>query len=167
MKKSISAILAVLVLVPALAACTPAAPATTAGGSTTAGTTTAAVTVPVGLEMKLIPVAEAADYVGKEGYTFLDIRKKADYDKSRIKGAISADMDASVQGDTAAGVATIKEVAKDLKGTVILVCYSGKRYAQVTTDALNEIGFDMSKVVTLEGGFKEFSAAKPELVEGK
>lgn len=164
MKKSISALLSILVLVPALAACTPAAPATTSGSAS--GTTTA-VTVAVEKEMVMISPAEAAEFVGKEGYTILDIRKAADFEKSKIKGSIGADMDAAVQGDTEAGLAKIKEATKDLNDTLVLVCYSGKRYAQVTTNALNKLGYDMSKVVTIEGGFNEFIKVKPELVETK
>jgi len=45
----------------------------------------------------------------------------------------------------------------------ILVCYSGKRYAQAATNALSAIGYDMSKVYTLEGGFTNWSETLPEL----
>lgn len=163
MKKSISVLLSVLILVPALAACSPAAPAT----SGSAGGTTAAVTVAVEKEMKFVSAADAAELVGKEGYTILDVRKAADFEASKIQGSVNVDMDASVQGDTAAGEAKIKEFTKGVSNNLVLVCYSGKRYAQVTTNALSKLGYDMSKVVTLEGGFKEFSKVKPELVESK
>ena len=40
---------------------------------------------------------------------------------------------------------------------------SGKRYAQAATNALSAIGYDMSKVYTLEGGFTAWSEKFPEL----
>ena len=55
------------------------------------------------------------------------------------------------------------EATKDLDKKIILVCYSGKRYAQAATNALSAIGYDMTKVYTLEGGFTNWSATYPEL----
>ena len=74
-------------------------------------------------------------------------------------------MDAAKEGDFQAGVATMQETTKDLNDTLILICYSGKRYAQATTNVLSALGYDMSKVYTLEGGFKAWSEAFPDQIE--
>ena len=37
------------------------------------------------------------------------------------------------------------------------MAYSGKRYAQAATNVLSALGYDMSKVYTLEGGFTAWS----------
>lgn len=160
MKKTITALLAILVLVPSLAACTPANTNTPSGNTTTASTLAK-------VEMKKISADEAAGLIEKEGYKFIDLRKAADFSKSTIKSAVPADLTPAVEGDVAAGVAAMKEVTKDVSDTLILVCYTGNKYAQAATDALAEIGYDMTKVVTLDGGFKEFSATKPDLIETK
>ncbi|MFZ2256677.1 MAG: rhodanese-like domain-containing protein [Clostridiaceae bacterium] len=156
MKKTLTALLAILILVPSLAACTPAATATTAN------TTTAVTAAPV--TMKKMSADEASALIGKDGYKFIDLRKAADFSVSTVKSAVSADLAPAVEGDAAAGIAKMKEVTKDVSDTLILVCYTGNKYAQAATDALSAIGYDMNKVVTLEGGFKEFSASKPELI---
>ena len=88
-------------------------------------------------------VEEAAEKVGADGYTFFDVRKAADYAEGHIPGAVSADMD----------------------DTLVLVCYSGKRYAQATTNVLSALGYDMSKVYTLEGGFTKWSETYPDQIE--
>ena len=54
---------------------------------------------------------------------------------------------------------------RGMDDTLILICYSGKRYAQATTNVLAALGYDMSKVYTLEGGFTAWSEAYPENVE--
>ncbi len=95
----------------------------------------------------------------------MDIRKAADYETAHITGAVSADMDAAVNGDTEAGKATMKAATEGLDDTLILVCYSGKKYAQAATNALSANGYDMSKVFTLEGGFNNWSEAQPDHVE--
>ena len=43
--------------------------------------------------------------------------------------------------------------------------YSGKKYAQASTNALSAIGYDMDKVVTLEGGFTAWTETYPDNVE--
>ena len=72
-------------------------------------------------------------------------------------------MDKAKEGDAEAGKATMTEATKGLDKKIILVCYSGKRYAQAATNALSAIGYDMSKVYTLEGGFTNWSEVLPEL----
>ena len=47
----------------------------------------------------------------------------------------------------------------------MLICYSGKTYAQATTNVLSALGYDMSKVYTLEGGFTAWSETYPDNVE--
>ena len=98
-------------------------------------------------------------------YVILDVRKAADYETSHIPGAVSADMDAAVNGDTAAGEETMTAATEGLDDTLVLVCYSGKKYAQASTNALSAIGYDMDKVVTLEGGFTAWTETYPDNVE--
>ena len=66
-------------------------------------------------------------------------------------------MDAAKEGDFNAGVSTMQVATRDMDDTLVLVCYSGKRYAQATTNVLSALGYDMSKVYTLEGGFTKWS----------
>ncbi len=165
MKKTIAALLSVLVLVPALAACTPTATVTTTAAPSAA--TTAAAPAANKVEMKKISAADAAALIGKPGYKFIDLRKAADVAISTVKSAVPADLSAAVEGDTASGIAALKEVTNGSADQLVLVCYTGNKYAQAATDALSAIGYDMSKVVTLDGGFKEFSASQAALVEKK
>ena len=79
--------------------------------------------------------------------------------------AISADMDAAKEGDFNAGVSTMQVATRDMDDTLVLVCYSGKRYAQATTNVLSALGYDMSKVYTLEGGFTKWSETYPDQIE--
>ena len=106
---------------------------------------------------------EAKELLNDAGYVFFDIRKAADSSANSIPGAQAWDMDAAKEGDAEAGKATMTEATKDLDKQIILVCYSGKRYAQAATNALSAIGYDMSKVWTLEGGFTNWSEVYPEL----
>lgn len=158
MKKRISAVLASMMLMAALAACTPAASTTTAGGTAT-GTTSAAV------EMKKMSVDDAAAKVGQAGYTFIDLRKAADVAKSTVKTAIATDISAAIDAKNYVNaIEPLKAVVKDKTDTLVLVCYTGNSYAQAASNALKDIGYDMSKVYTLDGGFKAFSAAKADLL---
>ncbi|MBQ9148665.1 MAG: rhodanese-like domain-containing protein [Oscillospiraceae bacterium] len=116
------------------------------------------------VEMQYMTPAEAAEVLGTEGYTFFDVRKAADYATSHIPGAVSADMDAAKEGDFAAGVATMQVATRGMDDTLILICYSGKRYAQATTNVLSALGYDMTKVYTLEGGFAAWTEAYPDNV---
>lgn len=136
MKKTLSVLLA-LIMVFAMAAC---------GQNNTPATND--------VEMKYMSADETAAIVGTEGYTIIDLRKAADYEAGHIVGSISVDMDAAVNGDTAAGEAAMKAAVEGKSDTLVLVCYSGKKYAQAGTNALSALGYDMSKVFTLEGGFK-------------
>lgn len=100
-----------------------------------------------------------------DDYLILDVRKAEDFDKGHIAKAVSQDMDAAKNGDTAAGEKTMKAAVEGNDKPVVLVCYSGKAYAQAATNALNAIGYDMSKVYTLEGGMKAWEAAYPDTLE--
>ena len=117
------------------------------------------------VEMQYMRVEDAANVLGTDGYLFLDVRKAADYDTSHIPGAVSADMDAAKNGDFDAGVATMEEATDGVDDTLIVICYTGKSYAQATTNVLSALGYDMSKVYTLEGGFTAWTEAYPDNVE--
>ena len=106
--------------------------------------------------------------VGKSDVVFLDVRKADDYKAGHIIGAINADMDKAKDGDTTDGLVTMSKVLSDNKITdkkLVLVCYSGKKYAQAATNSLNALGYDMSKVVTLEGGMKAWTEAGNSTVQ--
>ena len=115
--------------------------------------------------MQYITPAEALEVLENEEYVFFDVRKAADYETAHIPGALSHDMDAAKEGDFDAGVATMQVATRDLDKNIILVCYSGKRYAQATTNVLSALGYDMTKVYTLEGGFTAWSETYPTVVE--
>ena len=117
------------------------------------------------VEMQYISVEDATAVLDSDDYTFLDVRKAEDYATSHIPGAVGADMDAAKNGDFDAGVATMQEATKDVSNNLVVICYSGKTYAQATTNVLSALGYDMSKVYTLEGGFKAWTEAQPENVE--
>ncbi len=117
--------------------------------------------------MNYISVADAKELLEDDGYVFFDVRKAADSATATIPGALAYDMDAAKEGDAEAGKATMTAATEGVNKNLILVCYSGKRYAQATTNALSAIGYDMSKVFTLEGGFTAWSETYPELIEGE
>ena len=117
--------------------------------------------------MQYITIEDAKTKLEDDDYVFFDLRKTADSSVTSVPGAQAWDMDAAKEGDAEAGKATMKEATKGLKKNIVLICYSGKRYAQATTNALAAIGYDMSKVYTLEGGFTAWSEKCPELVEVK
>ena len=124
-----------------------------------------AITAPAeDVAMQYISIADAAAVLDSADYTFIDVRKAADYAASHIPGAISADMDAAKNGDFDAGVATMQAATKDLSNNLVIICYSGKSYAQATTNVLSAMGYDMSKVYTLEGGFNAWSETYPDNV---
>lgn len=111
------------------------------------------------------------DIEGDGQYLLLDVRKLEDYDKGHIKGSFASDMDkANKEGDKEDGVAKMKATLKEATGSetgkddtkVVLVCYSGKSYAQAATDALVTIGFNKDNIYTLEGGMKDWEAAGDE-----
>ena len=118
------------------------------------------------VEMQYITVEDASANLESDDYTFIDVRKAEDYATSHMPGAISADMDAAKNGDFDAGVATMQEVLNSgVDNNLVLICYSGKTYAQATTNVLSALGYDMSKVYTLEGGFTAWSETYPDNVE--
>ena len=150
--KKFMALLLVAVMMLGLVACGADAPAAEAPSNDVA--------------MQYITADEAKELLENDAYVFFDIRKAADSSANSIPGAVAWDMDAAKEGDAEAGKATMTEATKDLDKNLILVCYSGKRYAQATTNALSAIGYDMSKVFTLEGGFNGWSEKFPELTTG-
>ena len=148
--KKLTSLLLVLVMLLGLAACGAKAPAATEAP---------AADVP----MQYITPEDAKGLLEDDAYVFFDIRKAADSGTTTVPGAQAWDMDAAKNGDAEAGKATMTEATKGLDKNLILVCYSGKRYAQAATNALSAIGYDMSKVYTLEGGFTAWSEKFPEL----
>ena len=154
--KKLYAVLLAMVMVLSLAACSQNA-ANNAGSGDEGESQN--------VEMQYMTVEELNDVLGTDGYVILDVRKAADYETSHIPGAVSADMDAAVNGDTAAGEETMTAATEGLDDTLVLVCYSGKKYAQASTNALSAIGYDMSKVYTLEGGFNAWTETYPDNVE--
>lgn len=153
MKKLLALLLALVMVIP-MVACSSSNSGDAAGDGETTD-----------VEMKYMTVEELNDVLGTDGYVILDVRKAADYETSHIPGAVSADMDAAVNGDTAAGEETMTAATEGLDDTLVLVCYSGKKYAQASTNALSAIGYDMDKVVTLEGGFTAWTETYPDNVE--
>ena len=149
MKKIISLLLAIVMAL-SLVACGASAPAATEAADNN-------------VPMQYIKADEAKELLNSDEYVFFDIRKAADSSANSIPGAEAWDMDAAKEGDAEAGKATMTEATKGLDKKIILVCYSGKRYAQAATNALSAIGYDMSKVYTLEGGFTNWSEKLPEL----
>ena len=149
MSKRILSLLLCAVMVLGMVACGAKAPAAEAPSADVA--------------MQYITPEDAKGLLDDAGYVFFDIRKAADSGAKTIPGAEAWDMDKAKEGDTEAGKATMTEATKGLDKKIILVCYSGKRYAQAATNALSAIGYDMSKVYTLEGGFTAWSEKFPEL----
>ena len=147
--KKLTALLLVLVMVLGLAAC-----------GTPAGSEAPAEDTP----MQYITLEEAKELLNDDGYVFFDLRKAADSSANSIPGAECWDMDAAKEGDAEAGKAAMTEATEGLDKNIILVCYSGKRYAQATTNALAAIGYDMTKVFTLEGGFTAWSETYPDQI---
>ena len=149
MKRIISVLLVAVMLLGLLCACGAKAPE---------AETVPAITAPAeDVAMQYITVAEAHELLNAEGYTFVDVRKAADHNTSTIPGAIGIDMDAAKEGDFAAGVAAMENLVQTANENLIIICYSGKRYAQATTNVLSALGYDMTKVFTLEGGFTGWS----------
>lgn len=116
--------------------------------------------------MKYITPADAEANLDSSDYVFIDLRKADDYKTGHIKGAIAADMDACKGGDFQNGVNTMKAALKDATGSesgggkkLVLICYSGKTYAQAGTNVLSVIGANMDDAFTLEGGMKAWTGA--------
>lgn len=124
-------------------------------------------------------------------YVFLDVRKAEDYAKGHVDGLASADLDgvkdiindnngdmakakAADQAAMDQAIANIKAAVKEQTGseevtpdkTYVLMCYSGKSYAQAGTDILiNELGIPADKVKAAEGGMKAWEKAGQEYTD--
>ena len=156
--KRIFALLLALVMTLGMVAC--------GASNAPAATEAPAVTAPASdVAMQYITVEDAAKVLTDDAYIFFDVRKAADHETSHIPGAVGYDMDAAKEGDFAAGVATMEKAIKDLDKNIIVICYSGKRYAQATTNVLSALCYDMSKVYTLEGGYTKWTEVCPNNVE--
>lgn len=114
--------------------------------------------------MKYMTVPQLHENLDNSDYVVLDVRKAADFNAGHIKGAYSVDMDAAKSGDTGAGERAMKAATLGAEKDLVLICYSGKRYAQASTNALASIDYDMGKVFTLKGGMKAWKAAKYDVV---
>lgn len=119
------------------------------------------------VEMKYISPADTEANLDNDEYLIVDVRKAADYEAGHIPGAIPADMDAANKGgDIQNGLDTMSAAMTEATGaengngkTLVLVCYSGKSYAQAATNILAALGADMNKVVTMEGGMEAWTGA--------
>ena len=159
MKKILALALSAAMVIGSLTACN-------SGSNSSTTTTTTTVTAPAeDVAMQYMTPADAATHVGEEGYVFFDVRKAADHTTAHIPGALGYDMDAAKNGDFEAGVKVMETAIQNVDDTIIVICYSGKSYAQATTNVLSALGYDMSKVYTLEGGFTAWTENFPENVE--
>lgn len=100
--------------------------------------------------------------IDDSNYLLLDVRKAEDFEKGHIKNTVSADMDAAKNGDEENGKQVMESAVGDSDADIVLICYSGKSYAQAGAKALEANGYDMSKVHVLEGGMKAWDAAYPD-----
>ena len=103
-----------------------------------------------------------ADIDSTQSYKLIDARKAADYAKSHIVGAVSADMDCVVNGtDEATALANAKAAitGDSANQKYAIICYSGNRYAQKATEMLIKNGVDRANIVTLSGGMKGWTEA--------
>lgn len=131
--------------------------------TTTTGGDAAAVEVKE-VEMSYMSTADLKDNIANSEYLVLDVRKAADFEAGHIPGAVNADMDAAKDGDNESGIANMKAALGDpakVDQKVVLVCYSGKRYAQAGTNVLAALGANMDNVYTLEGGMKAWDEVFP------
>ena len=92
--KKLFAVLMAIAMVVSMAAC--AAPAETEAAPS------------ADVEMKYMTADETEAVLGNTDYVIVDVRKAADYAEGHIPGSVSVDMDAAVNGDTAAGEAAMK-----------------------------------------------------------
>ena len=118
------------------------------------------------VEMAQLAPADLEAALADGTYLVVDVRKAADFEAGHIAGSISADMDAAKEGDAQAGVETMAASMLAQCGNIsgadqkiVLVCYSGKRYAQCATNSLAVLGANMDNVYTLEGGMKAWEEA--------
>lgn len=115
--------------------------------------------------MKYVSVEDVKEDIdaGGDGYVLLDVRQEESYNEGHIKGAYLADVhEANKNGDDESGIKNLKEGLKNATGNetgnaddkYVLICYSGKSYAQKATDLLIEMGLSPDQIFTLEGGMK-------------
>ena len=140
MKKVLGVVLVVFLALASLVACQKQV------GSTAAVTNVA---------MNKISVADAKANLGNANYLFLDTRKSADYQSSHIDGAVNADLEKVVtNNDYASGIEAVKPIVEGQSKNIVVICYTGNKYAQAATNILSQLNYDMSKVFTLDGGMK-------------
>lgn len=181
MKRILAAMMSTMMVLSMMAGCsqgqattttptTPAAPSTETKTETPVSTNTETpaadkkIEAPASdVEMQYITVDDAEKVLNDENYVFFDVRKAVDAAMATIPNALSYDMDAAKGGDFEAGVKVMQEATKDLDKNVVIICYSGKTYAQATTNVLSALGYDMSKVYTLKGGFTAWNKAGKEV----
>ncbi len=126
--------------------------------------------------MNYLPIEDlqASINQGSDQYIMLDVRKVEDHNEGHIKGAYMADIDAAAKGgDDAAGTASLKKALLEATGSetgrqgdkYVLLCYSGKTYAQKGTDLLIEMGVGKDQIYTLEGGTKAWAEGGSEYTD--
>lgn len=108
---------------------------------------------------------------GSDEYVFLDVRQAESYEEGHVEGFALADMhEANKNGDMEDGKAKMTEAlgtdAPSSDKKYVLLCYSGKSYAQAGTDVLvDELNVDPDSVYTLEGGMEAWMDAGEEYQE--
>ena len=132
--------------------------------SSSGGNTAGVEVTETGIEMQYLTADEVESSLGSDDYLIVDTRAVADYEDGHIEGAINADMSAAVEGDYDTGIDNMVAALQEATGsdtgegeTLVIVCYSGRSYAQAATDILNALGADMDSVYTLEGGMSAWS----------
>ena len=133
-------------------------------GSSTTTTDTPSATSSVAAPTQYISREEVkyAITAVQKDFVLLDVRKSADYEAGHIISAVSADVDAAKSnGDDATATANLKAALKQATGKedgkdnkLVLLCYSGAKYAETGTRLLKGIGIDAARIFTLEGGYK-------------
>lgn len=95
---------------------------------------------------------------GDTEYVIFDVRKIADYNSQHILSSVSADVDSAVSNeDDATATANLQAALTKTNGSdkkIVLLCYSGNRYAQKATDLLIGLGVAKESIYTLDGGYK-------------
>ncbi|MDO5016355.1 MAG: rhodanese-like domain-containing protein [Eubacteriales bacterium] len=118
---------------------------------------------PKDAEMQYISPEDLKKDLDSDKYLILDLRKDADFKEGHIPGANSADLDVVVSdNDIEKGNEVVKKAIDGNDKIIVLVCYSGKRYAQAGTNALQALEQDLSQVYTLEGGMKAWTEKYPD-----
>jgi rhodanese-related sulfurtransferase len=146
----------------------------TATEATDAATEAVTEVTETGTEMQYISADEvlAAVEAHDSSMVIVDLRNTEDYDAGHIEGSIPASMQKAVEdGDYADGIANLTTALGIASGAdldadkkIVLVCYTGKKYAQAGTDVLNALGADLSNVYTLENGAKGWTEAGNPMV---